>query len=268
MASGASVRGRQVVLFGVALEKARRQQRNIFPPGTQRRQIDGDDVEPVVQIFAKLAFAHGLPQIDVGGRQDAHVHLDLVHPAQVHEAPVLQHAQDLGLRIHSHGADLVQEQGAEVGHLKKALLGGNSGSERTLDVAKEGRFEQIAGHGARIDGHKGFVPARGIGMERFRDQFLAGSAFALDQDGGAGGSYLRHQVEDAQHRLAFADDIFKVVALLECPLELDILFFRAMPGHRGADIGQKLFVIPGLLDEVLGARRSSRRPRCRRCRRQ
>jgi hypothetical protein len=88
-------------------------------------------------------------------------------------------------------------------------------------------------------------------VERFGDQLLAGSAFALDQDGGAGGSHLRHQVEDAQHRLALADDIFKVVALLQRPLELDILFFRALPGNRGADIGQKLFVVPGLLDEVL-----------------
>ncbi len=88
-------------------------------------------------------------------------------------------------------------------------------------------------------------------MERLGDQLLAGSALSLDEDGGAGGSNLRHQVEDAQHRLAFADDIFKVVALLQRAFELNILFFRAVPRDRGADIGQKLFIVPGLLDEVL-----------------
>jgi hypothetical protein len=75
-------------------------------------------------------------------------------------------------------------------------------------------------------------------VDRLGYKLLAGSAFTLDQDSGAGGSHLCHQVEDAQHRLALADDIFKAVPLLQGPLELDVLFFRALPGGSGADIRQ------------------------------
>ncbi len=93
-----------------------------------------------------------------------------------------------------------------------------------------------------------------VHVDRFRDQLLAGSALALQQHRRAAGSHLRHQVEDAQHRLALADDVFEVVALLQRALELDDFFFSAAAADRGAHVGQQLLVVPGLLDEVGRAR--------------
>ncbi len=49
------------------------------------------------------------------------------------------------------------------------------------------------------------------------------------------------------------NDIFKVVALLQRPLELDNLFFGTMASDSGANVGQQLLVVPWLLDEVLRA---------------
>ena len=74
------------------------------------------------------------------------------------------------------------------------------------------------------------------------------------QHRGAAVGHLRDQVENLQHGLAFAHDIFEVVALLQRALELDIFFFRAAPADRGAHIGQKFFVVPGLLYEIRRAR--------------
>ena len=56
------------------------QQRNIFFALPQRRQVDGDDVQPVKEIFAELAFAHLLFQVHIGGGNDAHVHLQVHAP--------------------------------------------------------------------------------------------------------------------------------------------------------------------------------------------
>ncbi len=53
--------------------------------------------------------------------------------------------------------------------------------------------------------------------------------------------------------LALAHDVGEVVALLEGALELQVLFFGAMAGDGGADVGQQLLVVPGLLDEVFRA---------------
>ncbi len=191
-----------------------------------------------------------LPQVAVGGGDDAHVHLNFLHSAQVHEALVLQHAQQLGLRLHRHVADFVEEDRAAVGHLEQALLAADRAGEGALDVAEEGGLQQVARHGAGVDRHKGAVLARRVGVNRLCDQLLAGAAFALQQDGGARGRDLRHQVEGAQHQLAFADDVFKVVALLELALELDVLLFHALASDGGAHVGLQLFVGPRLGDEV------------------
>ncbi len=56
-----------------------------------------------------------------------------------------------------------------------------------------------------------------------------------------------------QHDFALAHDVGEVVALLEGALELKVLFFGAVAGDGGADVGEQLFVVPGLLDEVFRA---------------
>ncbi len=91
-------------------------------------------------------------------------------------------------------------------------------------------------------------------MNRFGDQFFSGPALALQQHRRAAGRNLRHQVENLQHRLAFADDVFEVVTLLEGTLQLNVFFFRAVPCDRGAYVRQQLLVVPWLLNKIRRAR--------------
>src|SRR5712675_1380959 len=88
-------------------------------------------------------------------------------------------------------------------------------------------------------------------MNRLCDEFFSRAALTLDENRGTARSNLGDEVEEAEHRLALADDIFEVVALLEGALELDDLFLGTMPRDGGADVGEQLFVVPRLLDEVL-----------------
>ena len=232
----------------------RRQQRNILPARAQRRQLQADHVQPVEQILAEPSFLHRLGQVDVGRSDDPHIHLDLLRPAQVHEAPVLQDAKNLRLHVRPHRPDLVEEEGAAVGHFEQALLRRNRRSERALDVAEQRRFQQVRRHRARIHWNERLVPPRRIRMQRLRDQFLARPALALDEYGRPARRHLRHQVEQAQHGLALAHDVLEVVALLQRALQLNQFFFRAMPADRRANVGQQLLVVPRLLNEVLRAR--------------
>src|SRR5436189_4599393 len=97
-------------------------------------------------------------------------------------------------------------------------------------------------------------------VNSFGDELFAGPALALQKHRGSTGSDLRYQIENLQHGLALADNIFEVVTLLQCSLELDIFFFGSMPGDCGSNVGQQLLVIPRLLDEVAGA--GLHRPHC------
>ena len=118
---GGELAGLEAVFFGVELEEMRGEQRDILLAVAQRRQVERDDVEAVEEVFAEAALFDGLLQVDVGGGDDADVDLDFVGAAEMHEAAVLQHAQDLGLHIHAHGADFVEEQRAADRRLRRGL---------------------------------------------------------------------------------------------------------------------------------------------------
>jgi hypothetical protein len=152
-----------------------------------------------------------------------------------------------------HGADFIEKERAAVGDLEKAFLGRDGAGECAFHVSEEGRFEQVGRRGAGVNRDERTVATGGIQMDRLGDEFLASPAFALQQHGGAAGSNLRDEVENLEHGLALAHDVFKVVALLERALELNIFFFRFLPGHGSAHVGQQLFVVPWLLDEIRGA---------------
>ena len=73
------------------------QRGNVLPALPQRRHVDGDYVEPVVEVLAKLPAFQSRPEIRVGGRNDADVDLARLVAAQAFELPLLEHAQELHL---------------------------------------------------------------------------------------------------------------------------------------------------------------------------
>ena len=237
----------RAVLLRVEPEEVRGEKGNVFAAGAERRKLEANDVQAIEEVFAEAAFAHGFMQINVGCGDDANVNLDLLHAAEVHEASVLQDAQNLGLHIHAHGADLVEKERAAIGHFEEALLRRDGRGEGSFDVTEERRFEQLRRHGAGVDGNEWPIATGRVGVNRLRDQLLAGTALALDQDCGTAGRNLRNKVEEAKHRLALADDIFKVVTLLQGALELDDLFFGTVAVDCGANVGEQLLVVPAKL---------------------
>ena len=102
-----------------------------------------------------------------------------MNAAQVHELAVLEHAQDLGLRLQAHGADFVEEDGAAVGDFEQALLRRDGAGERALHVPEQRGFQQVRRHRAGVHRDERLVAARRIRVDRLGDQFLAGAAFAL-----------------------------------------------------------------------------------------
>src|SRR5439155_25580062 len=80
-----------------------------------------DDVQPVIQVLAEAPRLHLGLEVLVGGREDAHVDLQGAVAADPLELALLQDAQDLGLRLRPHVADLVEEERPAVGDLELAL---------------------------------------------------------------------------------------------------------------------------------------------------
>ena len=97
------------------------EQRDVGRALAQRRHLEGDDVEPVVEVLAELPLRDHLLEVAVGRRDDADVDVDRLVAADALELALLQEAQQLHLDGRRDLADLVEEQRAAVGLLEAAV---------------------------------------------------------------------------------------------------------------------------------------------------
>src|SRR5690554_5549966 len=70
---------------------------------------------------------------------------------------LLQYAQQLGLQRQGHFRYLVQQQGAAVGLLELARLGGDSSGEGALLVTEQGRLQHVLRNGCAVDGNERLI---------------------------------------------------------------------------------------------------------------
>ena len=145
----------------------------ILFPIAQRRQLDGEDVQAVVEVVAQLALGHRGDGIHVRGRQDADVDFLLDPAAQPPEFPLLQDAQQLDLRHRHHLGDLVEEQRAAIGELETAGAPIGGAGERAALVPEDLALEQRFRDRRAVDRDKRRVGARAELMDGLRDQLLA-----------------------------------------------------------------------------------------------
>src|SRR5678815_1593739 len=181
------------------------QQRQVFLPLAERRQLDGEDVQPVEEIFAQLAALHGLNRHHVGRGEHTDVNGLLVAAAKAAERPLLQHAQQLHLRRRRHLGDLVQEERAAVRQLEAPFAAIGGAGERPLLVAEDFALEQRFRNRGAIDRHERLVRARAQLMNHLRHELLAGARLAPDQYGGGGRRRLLDDLIDLPHAGAAAD---------------------------------------------------------------
>jgi hypothetical protein len=163
------------------------QDRHILRPIAQRGQTQRQHRQPVIQVQPKLAAAHPLGQVAVGGGHDPHIQTQLAAAADPHHDPLLQHPQQLGLHDQRQFADFVQKQGAALGLLEAAGQRARRPGESATFMAEELGLEQTLGHRRAIDVHEGRAgPPAGL-MDGPREKFLAGAGLAQQQHRHVGG---------------------------------------------------------------------------------
>lgn len=71
-------------------EKASRQRKDILPPVTERRDLETEDLESVVEVFAKFARADELFQVAMGGAKHSDIDCKGTALPNASDLPVLQ----------------------------------------------------------------------------------------------------------------------------------------------------------------------------------
>src|SRR6187551_704458 len=151
------------------------QQRNVFAAFTQWGNAQRNRVDPEVEILAQLSFPQREVQIDVGRADQPEIHVHETVAANRAVLTFLQHAEQLGLKIRRHFADLVEEERSTFGHLEQADFVGVGAGERALLVAKELAFDQLFRDRRAVDLDERSLDAVGVVMNRVCDQLLAGA---------------------------------------------------------------------------------------------
>ena len=165
---------------GGAVEEVPRQRRDVVDARPQRRQAQRHDVQPVEQVFAKPPGIDQAAQVLVGRRDDADVGALDPRAADRGEVARLEDAEQPGLRVQRHVADLVEEQCPALRLLEPPRRPRRGPGERAALVAEQLALDQLARDRRHVDRNERRAPPRPHVVDRARDQFLAGPAFAED----------------------------------------------------------------------------------------
>src|SRR5262245_34323763 len=169
------------------------EQRDVLLPLTQRRDIDGNDVETEEESFPEASRANLVLQILVRRGEDAHVYLDRLAAATDRlQRLLLKDAQHLGLRLQAHVANLVEEDGAAVRDLELTAAIGDGAGERAAHVTEQLALDQLLGNRRAVDLDEGSHAAAALRVNRSSDQFLSGPVLAVDQNAAVGRRRHRH----------------------------------------------------------------------------
>src|SRR5580698_1037965 len=181
--------GGNVLLPTDLSDKVLDQNRHVGAVLAQWRHENRDYVEPVIQIFAEFALFYQFGEIGVGSHDHASVHANGFRAAEPLELALLEHAQQFGLQTERQVANFVQENRSSMGLFESPDAVAHGARECALDVSEQFGFQQSFGKRAAINGHQREAVASAGGMDGTGGQFLAGSGFTGNEDGGPARGY-------------------------------------------------------------------------------
>ena len=182
------------------------QQLDVAGALAQRRKVQAQDVQPVIEIFTEPPLLDLPGQILVGGSDDANVDRDRMAGPDPLDRLLLQKAEKVRLDVEREVADLVEEDRSAASRFdapKLALVGAGEGS---LLVAEQlGRHQGRRQAGA-VDGNERATRRARKFVQRPSRKLLAGAGLAGDQHRGVAGRELPNLFSDPPHRRAVADE--------------------------------------------------------------
>ena len=181
----------------------------------QGGRTDVDDVESVVEVLAEASVGDEFDEVPVRGGDEAEVDGDRLGAAHADDGAGFNCTEKLDLCVGVDFADLVQEEGPAVRGLEAAGLAVlEPAREGPRGVAEElGREEFLRERGA-FDGDEGTLGAGREVVNRARDEFLAGAARSLDEDGRVRRGDLADETVDLLHRGGLACEVLDFSAEL------------------------------------------------------
>ncbi len=162
------------------------QQRNVFRPFAKWRHVDRKNIQPVIEIAAKLLFFNQLRQVGIGRRHYAHVHSQRARTSESFEFLLLKHAQQFRLQIEWNVLDFVEKDRSLVREFEPTDASIDGAGERAFLMTEQLTLQQACRNRRAIYfDERAFASITQV-VDRARDQLFARAGFAVDQNGRVG----------------------------------------------------------------------------------
>src|SRR5262249_5690397 len=155
--------------------------------------------------FAEARFAHQLSEVAMCCGDDARVDRLFARAADRAHDLLLQHAQEPGLHLLRHLADLVEQNRALCGLAKQSTAVAIGARKSAAHVTEELALQEVFWDGAAVDADEGLLRPWPCIMDRARYHLFARTALADDEHRHVRVLHAVDQRVDLAHCLARAD---------------------------------------------------------------
>src|SRR6185312_10855550 len=146
-------------------DKVLDEQRQIFQPFRQRRQVNVEDIQPIKKILSQPALTNCFGQIAIACRENTDVQGNLSSAPNATQSALLDHSQQLSLHGRLHLRYFVEQQGAALRGLEAALAAALSAGESAALMSEQFALDQRFWYGRAIDSKKGCATTSGQLMD-------------------------------------------------------------------------------------------------------
>src|SRR4029077_16285897 len=160
------------------------------------RKINRKNIQAVIQIFAEFAVANHLLQVLVGCSNHANIDSRCTRAAHGLKLALLEHAEQLGLKLQWHVSHFLEEQRPTIRQRKAADMRIDGAGKGATFVSEQLAFEKAGGHRRAVHLDLISVSAGAELVYGPRNDFLAGAGLSGNQDGCVRARHGLHLVED------------------------------------------------------------------------
>jgi hypothetical protein len=165
------------------LEKESNQTGDVLSPLAEWRQLDGNNIEPEIQLFSESAALDGDLKVLVRGSNDSRFHLYPLVAAQGLDFTLLEGAQEFRLKLDRKLHDFIQKHSSFAGRCQQALPVVSRARKSSANVAEYFALNQGRRQRATVYWYERLVAPWAFRVNRARHQFFSRPAFPEDQDG-------------------------------------------------------------------------------------
>src|SRR5262249_21386344 len=205
------------------------QQPDVLQAVAQWRHLDWKDGQTVIQVAADATGFALLPEIVIRGGDHAHVELALVIFPDALNSLLLQHAQQLALKLEGYLANLVEKDGPVVGQLESPDSISQRPREGSLHVTKEFALEELAWNGGTVNRDQGAIASRASLGNGACHQLLASARLPGNQNRGVGRGYDVDLLQHFVKRRALSHDLPESQPFLHLLVQIGVLQFQLLP---------------------------------------